>query len=373
MDKMKCAFTVLLVSIAFLFAVRSISTAAPKKPSGVYPTAADAFKAGPDFRIQGEYEGTVGKGGKNKVGVQIIALGAGNFQAVFLPGGLPGAGWDEKSKILCQGKLLGGKVVFIPAKGPRQYIAKSPDQFCATEKFPPAGQKAWSAVFTGGRLTGKTDTGEIITARKVVRKSPTLGARPPAGAIVLLAYQPGKAPSLTEWANPKWKTFRQGFMRNERSGSNRTKRQFEGPWKLHVEFMSPFQPGARGQGRGNSGVFPPGGREVQVLDSFGLAGMPNECGGIYKTHRPKVNMCFPPLSWQTYDITYHPARPPADGKPGSPAYYEVVHNGVVIHEKMVLGGSRKGGLSFQDHGNPVSYRNVWIVNLKDDGAVDKKK
>ena len=128
--------------------------------------------------------------------------------------------------------------------------------------------------------------------------------------------------------------------------------------------MSPFQPGARSQGRGNSGVFPPGGREVQVLDSFGLEGMPNECGGIYKTHRPRINMCLPPLSWQTYDITYYPARPAADGKKGTPACYHIVHNGVTIHEKLILGGSRKGGLSFQDHGNPVSYRNVWIVKTK---------
>ena len=358
---MKKTLVVLLIAAACFCGVELAFNAPPKKGKGVYATVKDALKAGPDFRIQGEYEGTVGGDAKNKIGVQVIALGDGNFQAVFLPGGLPGAGWDEKIKILCQGKLDGGKAVFKPAEGARKYLAKPPEQFSATAKFPPEGQKAYTAVIASGQLTGKTDTGKAIKAGKVLRKSPTLGAKPPSGATVLLAYEPGKAPSLDEWTNTRWKTFDEGFMRNERSGSNRTKKQFEGPWKLHVEFMSPFQPGARGQGRGNSGVFPPGGREVQVLDSFALAGKPNECGGIYKSHSPRVNMCLPPLSWQTYDITYRPATPGVDGKKGEQAYYKVVHNGVTIHEKIKLGGSRKGDLSFQDHGNPVSYRNVWIV------------
>jgi hypothetical protein len=66
-------------------------------------------------------------------------------------------------------------------------------------------------------------------------------------------------------------------------------------------------------------------------------------------------MCLPPLSWQTYDITYTPA------KDGEPATYKVVHNGVVIHEKVDLGRGGEGGLSLQDHGNPVAYRNIWIL------------
>ena len=373
MNGMNKTLSALLVAATCFCGVELASSAPPKKGSGVYATVKDAVKAGPDFLIQGEYEGTVGGDAKNKIGVQVIALGGGQFQAVFLPGGLPGAGWDEKTKILCQGKLGRGEVVFGPAKGERKYIAKPPEQFCATEKFPPEGQKACTAVFAAGRLTGKTDTGKVINAKKVLRKSPTLGAKPPSGATVLLAYKPGAAPSLDEWANTRWKTFDEGFMRNERSGSNQTRKQFEGPWKLHVEFMSPFQPGQRGQGRGNSGVFPPGGREVQVLDSFGLAGMPNECGGIYSSHRPRINMCFPPLSWQTYDITYHPAAPAADGKKGEQAYYEVVHNGVMIHKKVKLGGGRKGALSFQDHGNPVSYRNVWIVKATAAAALPWKQ
>ena len=123
---------------------------------------------------------------------------------------------------------------------------------------------------------------------------------------------------------------------------------------MHIEFRSPFQPKARGQGRGNSGVFPPAGKEIQVLDSFGLDGMPNECGGIYKTNPPILNMCLPPLSWQTYDITYDP------GEGNDQAWYCIVHNGVTIHRELRLGRARSGPLNLQDHGNPVAYRNIWI-------------
>jgi hypothetical protein len=45
-----------------------------------------------DFKIQGEYVGPVG--GSDKLGCQVIALGGGTFQAVLLPGGLPGDGGD---------------------------------------------------------------------------------------------------------------------------------------------------------------------------------------------------------------------------------------------------------------------------------------
>ena len=353
---MRNAFRNIAAVLAFVLAsggMAMVAEAAGRQGGEVYATAQLARKAGPDFDIQGEYEGTAGGG---KIGVQVIALGGGQFQAVFLPGGLPGAGWDGKTKILCQGKPSGGKVLFTPAKGPRQYMAGNPAQFSAAQQFPPAGQKDYTATIADGKLTGKADTGQAIEAAKVHRESPTLGAKPAEGALVLLAFEPDKAPSLDAWTNTKWQAEKDGRMQAvSKGGSTRTKRTFSGAWKLHIEFTPPFVPRARSQGRGNSGVYMPGGREVQVLDSFGLQGLANECGGIYKTNLPRVNMCLPPLSWQTYDITCHPARD------GQQAWCEVVHNGVVIHEKIELGGGPRGPLNLQDHGNPVSYRNIWIV------------
>ena len=127
-------------------------------------------------------------------------------------------------------------------------------------------------------------------------------------------------------------------------------------------------PEARGQGRGNSGVYLQGRYEVQVLDSYGLEGKDNECGGIYKVGAPLVNMCAPPMQWQTYDITFHAPKSESAG-----ATVTVVHNGVTIHNDLIIpkptGGAldsnvtEPGGIYLQDHGNPVQFRNIWLVEL----------
>jgi hypothetical protein len=143
-----------------------------------------------------------------------------------------------------------------------------------------------------------------------------------------------------------------------------------GDFRMHLEFRTPYMPYARGQGRGNSGVYIQQRYEVQILDSFGLEGVDNECGGLYKQQRPAVNMCLPPLAWQTYDIYFSEARWGANGKRLSPARITVLHNGEPVHSHYELTGKTGGGkaegperfpILFQNHNNPVTFRNIWIV------------
>jgi hypothetical protein len=138
--------------------------------------------------------------------------------------------------------------------------------------------------------------------------------------------------------------------------------------------MLPFKPAARGQGRGNSGVYMVDHYEVQVLDSFGLEGKDNECGGIYTQKAPLVNMCLPPLQWQTYDIEFTNAEIDSQGKKVKNARITARHNGTLIHDGVEIarptgGGDNRpegtpGALRLQGHGNPLQYRNIWIVEKK---------
>ena len=142
-------------------------------------------------------------------------------------------------------------------------------------------------------------------------------------------------------------------------------------FEAHVEFLLPFKPLGRGQDRGNSGVYLQDRYEVQVLDSFGLKGEDNECGGFYTQHKPAVNMCLPPLTWQTYDIDFTAAKYDDAGKKIKNAVATVKHNGVTIHENFELKGPTPGSgkkedatggpLQLQGHGNPVFYRNLWVL------------
>ncbi|HUT25275.1 MAG TPA: DUF1080 domain-containing protein [Sumerlaeia bacterium] len=157
-----------------------------------------------------------------------------------------------------------------------------------------------------------------------------------------------------------------------RTGSIISKREFR-DHELHLEFRTPFEPKARGQGRGNSGVYFQSRYEIQVLDSYGLEGLSNECGGIYGVGAPRVNMCAPPLQWQTYDVTFRAPRFDAAGQKTENARLTAYHNGVLIHDNIEVPGlttagmggdlSKPAGLYLQDHGNPVRYRNIWVVEL----------
>jgi type 1 glutamine amidotransferase len=230
-------------------------------------------------------------------------------------------------------------------------------------------------------LTGRISGGSLVVSgegrfdlKRVDRRSPTEGAKPLSGAVVLLPFGSGP-PSLDEWTNANWVPRSDGSVL-VRGGDSRTKRDF-GDMKMHLEFMVPYMPGARGQGRGNSGVYLMDRYEVQVLDSFGLPLASNECGGIYQVAVPKVNACLPPAAWQTYDIVFRAPRLKSDGSVAKPAEVTVEQNGILIHDRVRIPGPTGGGaegnvarapLKLQDHGNPVRYRNIWLVELKDEAG-----
>ncbi|UUO08225.1 DUF1080 domain-containing protein [Blastopirellula sp. J2-11] len=299
------------------------------------PTYTNPKEAGVDYQIQGEYVGTLTMDGQDvPLGVQVIALGDGQFRGVGYPGGLPGDGWSRGMEMhSAEGKLEDGVVTM---EGDHAKI-----------------------TITDGVITVFSTAGDKIgSLKKTVRKSPTLGAKPPKGATVLF-----DGTSADAFENGK-------IVQDDLLLADCYTKEKLGDHTLHIEFMTPFKPAARGQARGNSGVYMQGRYELQVLDSFGLEGENNECGGIYKISEPKVNMCFPPLTWQTYDIDFTAAKYNDAGEKTTNARATIKQNGVVIHDDLELPEHTPGreqeanspaALYLQGHGNPVVYKNIWVI------------
>jgi hypothetical protein len=291
-----------------------------------------------DFAFQGEYTGQIGSGSESrKFGLQIIAIGSGKFRAVAYSGGLPGDGWDGEAPNRVEeiGERSGNTVTFT------------------TNEARGTIRDGMMTVFDAQGV----QRGEM---QKANRQSPTLGKKPPEDAIVLFDGSNADA-----WEGGKLSDdhlLQQGTTSKQKFGSH----------KLHIEFRLPYMPQATGQGRGNSGLYLQGRYEVQMLDSFGLEGRDNECGGIYSVKAPDLNMCFPPMSWQTYDVEFTAAAYQQE-KLVSPPRMTVYHNGIKIHDNVTLPGDRNttaapvavgpepGPIYLQDHGNPVRYRNIWVM------------
>jgi len=294
---------------------------------------------------------------------QVIALGKGQYRVNLLEA------FDERTEPIAvfEGTVQGGK---LPLAGEAKHKGANLQVRAAIE----AGK------FTGdfkGQTAEGDDVSGTLELEKKVRPSPTLGAKPSAGAIVLFD---GK--NFDRWEriggeagkkDVRWKLLPDGAMEVvPGSGSIVTKKKFT-DFKLHIEFRTPFMPDARGQGRGNSGVYLQGRYEIQVLDSYGLEGRDNECGGIYTVAAPLVNMCAPPMQWQSYDVVFHAPRFDSAGKKTKDASVTVAHNGVtIICQKQIPGPTggaldsnvnQPGGIYLQDHGNLVQFRNIWLAEL----------
>jgi len=209
---------------------------------------------------------------------------------------------------------------------------------------------------------------EVVTPEP----STTLGMEPPEGAIVLgpLDWIHEKSRKSLQW------TADNGVMTVVAgTGDIETKRLF-GDMKLHLEWRTPEVIEGEGQGRGNSGVFFQKRYEVQILDSYENRTYSNgQAAAIYKQFPPLVNACLPPGQWQTYDITFKAPQFDDDGNRTSAGRLTVIQNGVTVQDDVELLGTTEyiglplniahgnDALKLQDHGNPVSFRNIWVEEM----------
>lgn len=306
--------------IVFFAAVLSLTSYCADKATGI-PIWIDpeiAAKDAPLFSLQGEY---IGKLDGKPVGIQAAGMKDDKLLVLTYQGGLPNEGWD------------GGKL--------------------QSEVMEP---KVFRAMIEG--------------FEKVQRQSPTLGKKAPANAKIHFSGEPNETVSGD---------IRDGLLW---AGSQTAVpvKDFE----LHIEFRLPYKPGRTpsSQDRGNSGLYLFNNYEIQVLDSFGLdfdkennaikleSDSKQWCGCFYKFKQPDVPMALPPLTWQTYDIHFTAPRFEEDKKVAN-ARITVYHNGVLIHDDVEMakgtgaGGKRpeksEGLIHLQGHGNPVAFRNLWVV------------
>lgn len=252
----------------------------------------------------------------------------------------------------------------------------------------PAEGRFYSSIYTGG-LPGAGWDGSAIEHQwstlesvetltqgwqKVDRSPKVTGKLPPADALVLF-----DGSSTQQWKNAK---VENGVLR----AGCRTKESFQ-DFRLYLEFLVPLkpEPPISHPHRGNSGVFAVGAYEVQIADTFGLDPSPQAwqeddmlkpvdtwCGSVYGIQAFDINMCLPPLAWQSLEIDFKAARFEDDKKVAS-AVMSVILNGVKVQDQTVLtagtGGGpagpraevAKGPIILQNHGNPNRFRNIWIV------------
>jgi hypothetical protein len=197
----------------------------------------------------------------------------------------------------------------------------------------------------------------------------------PSDAIILFNGTSVDAFTHLDGSIIKWTLKDNAMTVVPQSGDIKSKDVF-GSCQLHIEWKAPEIIKGEGQGRGNSGIFLSGKYEVQVLDSYESKTYSNgQASSIYKQHIPLVNANKPPGEWQTYDIIYKAPRFNKKGKKIASGTITVLHNGILTQNNVEIKGTTEyigwpknnahgdGPLILQDHGDLVSYRNIWIRKL----------
>jgi hypothetical protein len=308
----------------------------------------------PSDPIMGEYEGTITPQGAQaiKAEAKVIADEDGKHRIVLL---YP-AGDRNAARFELAGTGSEAEVAIVSANWLGRKLA---------EQWSGAVTEATLSIASGHAKGGK------VEMKRMKRESPTLGQKPPAGAVVLLPFDEDKTTNMDQWSNPRWPCKPDGSIM-VRGGDNKSRKEF-GSFKLHVEFLLPFMPAARGEDRGNSGICLHGRYRVQVLDSFGLPTGDREGGAIFGQKAPDVNASLPPRSWQTYDIDFKSPQFDENDKQTRGALITVLWNGKKIHDAVEVkaptpGGigspGKKGPICLKDHQAPVQFRNIWLVEAK---------
>ena len=243
------------------------------------------------------------------------------------------------------------------------------------QKFSLLVAATFAAAVVSAQITDPKAT-EVWSPKAPV-VTPGTGTTPPSDAIVLFG---GKLSAFVSdkdsTAAAAWTINSDGSMTvGAGKGDIRTKQSF-GDCQLHVEFREPEVVKGEGQGRGNSGIFLQSRYELQVLDCYGNSTYSNgQTGSIYKQSIPLANACKKPGEWQTYDIIYTAPRFNSDSIRTAPGYITVIHNGVLVQNHTEIKGTTeyiglpknmahgKAPIKLQDHGDLVSYRNIWIREL----------
>lgn len=313
-----------------------------------------------EFPFLGDWKGKFNSGGSSELCAQVIPRGSQQYLIRLLPT------FDHRCPPLAE----------IEATADETSLSFAQEQWTGLLK---------GESFTGtGVFRGKpTD----FTLTKVIRTPARLHAKPPAEAIVL--FDGG---ALDHWESDgrggvseiTWKQI-DNFIRvwpplktHSFAGAMRTRDAWS-DFQLHLEFRLPLIADALGQTRGNSGIIIEEFEfyEVQILDSYGLPGYWDETGAIYQKEAPKTNMCYPPGSWQSYDIEYHGPKFDENGALVSKARITIDLNGMRIHHEVELpygDGAMKnrvknldskapGRITLQHHGDPVDFRNIWLLKL----------
>jgi len=334
----------LLSIVVGLVVVGSLVAAEPAAKKPEMKVYSDPEHTDADFKFQGEYASA-----SAKLGAQVRALGNGAFRTMFFVGGLPGDGWDGKT---------------IIQKSPSTDMSTPADAKLDGDKV--VIEQVYRGICDGETINGQTDTGTKFELKRVTRRSSTLGAPAPSGALVLFdstnldEWQPGARMTLQKWITS--------------AGVGATTRRKFNDFTLHVEFMISYMPETQSiYERPNSGVYLQERYEIQILDSFGITMREHDCGVLYAQVTPRVNMCYPPLTWQTYDIDFTAARYDATGKKTKLGRCSVRFNGITILDDVEILHSTPGGIKespepasiyLQAHGHPVFFKNIWVVEKK---------